>query len=294
MVREVMLNEYKIFITINLELILKNRFMNRIILTMLLITNSFLLLAQGDNINPPSRDYGFWNELQQKEETMTVSIFPFVFENGQIGLNVVFTQQCYKTEKTNGSMFTLPEYYFYYDNDYVKVVCRRRDGSSKTFRHSFEYIEEKSNVELTIPKTHSFEINQSTGFNPECGDVISVYVNDYKVAVYKMPSLSYFGNYEVAAERNSALSKQYRQLQMQLIMMGAQMGPKNNNNYNSGSSSSSRSRKCSFCGGTGVSPIKKNVANYTDSKYYCDVCNEYSYSHYHESCPSCNGTGYTQ
>jgi len=73
--------------------------------------------------------------------------------------------------------------------------------------------------------------------------------------------------------------------------------------YNSASSSSQntgqkatmREEKCSFCQGTGISPINKSIAGYGSfEKHWCDVCKDWvTASHgYHPSCPNCRGKGY--
>lgn len=51
---------------------------------------------------------------------------------------------------------------------------------------------------------------------------------------------------------------------------------------------------CSFCKGTGISPVAKSVASYTDGQHWCEYCKKtVSDSHgYHDQCPSCKGKGY--
>lgn len=54
-------------------------------------------------------------------------------------------------------------------------------------------------------------------------------------------------------------------------------------------------KTCTFCNGTGVSPIATSVASYgSTATHWCDVCKkEVSASHgTHLKCPSCGGKGY--
>ncbi|MEG1955494.1 MAG: hypothetical protein RR066_05535 [Mucinivorans sp.] len=60
-------------------------------------------------------------------------------------------------------------------------------------------------------------------------------------------------------------------------------------------SSEKKSKTCSFCSGTGVSPIAATAPSFgTDNQKWCDVCKKWvSLSHgAHPRCPSCKGKGY--
>lgn len=53
--------------------------------------------------------------------------------------------------------------------------------------------------------------------------------------------------------------------------------------------------KCSYCNGTGISPVANSVPAYgSTAQHWCDVCQKkVSASHgSHPKCPSCNGKGY--
>jgi len=59
--------------------------------------------------------------------------------------------------------------------------------------------------------------------------------------------------------------------------------------------SSSNRVKCSYCNGTGISPVANSVpANGSTAQHWCDVCQKMvSATHgSHPKCPSCNGKGY--
>lgn len=68
----------------------------------------------------------------------------------------------------------------------------------------------------------------------------------------------------------------------------------NNNNGNNGHM---ENISCTYCHGTGQNPAKEHGAqyglgtSYTNSK--CEICGSYEV-HYHKSCPSCGGKGYTK
>ena len=50
---------------------------------------------------------------------------------------------------------------------------------------------------------------------------------------------------------------------------------------------------CTACKGTGKSLARKTAPKYgvDRSKVYCEICNDYLYSHYHETCSVCKGSG---
>jgi hypothetical protein len=54
-------------------------------------------------------------------------------------------------------------------------------------------------------------------------------------------------------------------------------------------------KTCSFCKGTGKSPIKTDAPYFGGGIEYvrCSHCGELARPHYHERCPSCMGRGYT-
>src|SRR5574344_1433025 len=72
----------------------------------------------------------------------------------------------------------------------------------------------------------------------------------------------------------------------------------NNVYYNAqtfSTTSQPQKKTCTFCNGTGVSPIATSVASYgSTATHWCDVCKkEVSASHgTHLKCPSCGGKGY--
>lgn len=55
---------------------------------------------------------------------------------------------------------------------------------------------------------------------------------------------------------------------------------------------------CSFCKGSGISPLKSYGPDYTGGRIvtiqYCETCGKMDEYHYHESCPSCGGKGYIE
>lgn len=58
------------------------------------------------------------------------------------------------------------------------------------------------------------------------------------------------------------------------------------------------SKVCTLCNGTGKY-LKEYSSQYgvpgsTPTKYWCDICKNYDYSHYHKTCPSCGGRGVVQ
>jgi len=70
----------------------------------------------------------------------------------------------------------------------------------------------------------------------------------------------------------------------------------NNSNiksYQSNNVSNIADTDCSFCHGTGLSPVKTSVAKYGNiniSEYKCKTCGDWD-MHYHKLCPSCGGSG---
>ena len=60
-------------------------------------------------------------------------------------------------------------------------------------------------------------------------------------------------------------------------------------------STTTTTKTCSFCRGTGISPTKKYAPHYGGATTYvrCSQCGAMDKPHYHESCPSCRGRGYT-
>lgn len=72
--------------------------------------------------------------------------------------------------------------------------------------------------------------------------------------------------------------------------------PPNNTNNNKGSGHM-ENVKCSFCRGTGKNPGKEYPPQFGQGKTYkdtkCEICGSWD-NHYHKSCPSCGGKGYTQ
>ncbi|MDD2962179.1 MAG: hypothetical protein PHR45_08910 [Muribaculaceae bacterium] len=72
--------------------------------------------------------------------------------------------------------------------------------------------------------------------------------------------------------------------------------PSYSGGYNSNNSRLHRER-CSFCNGTGVSPIANDVVAYgSTSRHWCDDCHKMvSATHgAHLRCPSCQGKGYNE
>lgn len=66
-------------------------------------------------------------------------------------------------------------------------------------------------------------------------------------------------------------------------------------NTNNSRTSSYVEETCSFCHGSGDSPVKEYAPNYTGeqpAQKYCSVCKAYADPHYHKKCPSCGGKGY--
>lgn len=57
-------------------------------------------------------------------------------------------------------------------------------------------------------------------------------------------------------------------------------------------------KTCTFCNGTGKNPLKFFAADYTGGRVvtieYCPICGKSEEKHYHETCPSCRGLGYTE
>ncbi len=50
---------------------------------------------------------------------------------------------------------------------------------------------------------------------------------------------------------------------------------------------------CTFCSGTGTAPYPTYYGGITDRYIYCNTCKKADRDHYHSSCPSCQGKGYT-
>lgn len=67
----------------------------------------------------------------------------------------------------------------------------------------------------------------------------------------------------------------------------------NTNTYSSPQKATGK-KQCTFCNGTGKSPVKSTGPNFTGNVHYdyCSICNSRSERHYHDVCPSCKGLGY--
>lgn len=75
--------------------------------------------------------------------------------------------------------------------------------------------------------------------------------------------------------------------------------PENGGSTSSTSSGSTLIREtCSFCKGTGRSPVKNYAPDYTGGErvtlQYCSICGKYDKMHTHGTCESCLGRGYTE
>lgn len=75
--------------------------------------------------------------------------------------------------------------------------------------------------------------------------------------------------------------------------------PENGEAVSSSSSGSTLIREtCSFCKGTGRSPVKNYATDYTGGErvtvQYCSICGRYDKMHTHGTCESCRGRGYTE
>ena len=71
----------------------------------------------------------------------------------------------------------------------------------------------------------------------------------------------------------------------------------NMNEVGTGSNLQLKKTMCSFCNGTGKNPLKSFGPQYTSevvTLQYCEICGAMSEIHYHDSCPSCLGKGYTE
>ena len=64
------------------------------------------------------------------------------------------------------------------------------------------------------------------------------------------------------------------------------------NNDKPRSTTQKNSKACNLCNGTGQY-VKGSSPNYTGNsqKKWCNICQAEKYPHYHDKCPSCNGTG---
>lgn len=56
------------------------------------------------------------------------------------------------------------------------------------------------------------------------------------------------------------------------------------------------SKVCTLCNGTGkyLKEYSSQYGGSTPRKYWCEICKDYDYSHYHKTCPSCGGKGVVQ
>lgn len=75
-----------------------------------------------------------------------------------------------------------------------------------------------------------------------------------------------------------------------ITIIAQNMMRNSHSSYNSTAQKGQHQESCSFCHGTGFSPVKKSVASYESrySDHKCEICGDWTY-HYHERCPSCGG-----
>lgn len=104
---------------------------------------------------------------------------------------------------------------------------------------------------------------------------------------------------QITSEEYFALTSQYNN-QLNPYGGGIYGGGSTGNDfdYNGGASPSANyvQEPCSFCNGTGDSPIREYAPDYTGGhmeQKYCPICKAYADPHYHKKCPSCGGKGYT-
>jgi TPR repeat protein len=91
-------------------------------------------------------------------------------------------------------------------------------------------------------------------------------------------------NLEKSIDQGLAISRQYVN-----EMMKNNLG---SSEVNSSGTSKQTSGFCSLCNGTGKY-MKGYSSDYTGNtaKTWCNICSQEMYPHYHDKCPSCNGTG---
>ncbi len=271
------------------------KFTTYIIFLIFFVQTASITAQRGYEIIP--EEGNFWYEKCCSSGSITATIKP-ILQEGVYSILVSFSQKYYHSDVTQGGMFTMPSYNYYFSDDYIKVVCTRKNGTKRTYSHSFDEIEESSLVPLALNKYHTIVINSETGFSPKAGDIYSIYINGERVISYKELEKNSPDIIKNAAEKNTALADMYRRQNSALLLgitnsINSQSGSYNNQSSSNSSSGSGSSSTCSFCHGTGVSPIKKSVTSYgNSSSVYCAECGSYSSPHYHESCPSCGGRGY--
>lgn len=265
--------------------------MIKIFAILCIILNINIAFAQDNNLNPPNTADGYWNNKKIKSGDITVNIAPFI-KNGEAVLEIQISQQKQNTEIEYGVM-GWPSYKHYYGYDNVTVFCTQKDGTFNKISHTFDdWIDNQS---ITFGRTHVFRMSADSECNLDPENKYEVFVNGDLKVTYKLPSASQMDNFVIAAQRNTEISEIQYQKNLQILhgMTQSNGFVPNNNSSNIYSNTPTRTnRTCSFCNGTGTSPLRKSVANYSGTNSYCEICKGYSSPHYHESCPSCMGRGY--
>lgn len=267
-------------------------------------------------LTPPTSYGNYWNEKNVNGSRYNIVIYPSVSDNNEAGLYICVTQKPYYsgTENTNtipqgmdptGGLFggiiasLNTQNVYHYDDDDVKIVCTRADGSTLVYRHSFS-----SQKQTNYPQDpyKNFYINSGTGCRVKCADRYEVYFNGSLVATYRIPSEEYFGRYVMAARNNSRLDYAYLMQSMQQYNQIMQMQMNDYNDYNSGVydvpgigggniSAPVIEKRCNLCAGTGICTTCNGrglmINSYTGKYQDCPNCHALKEG----KCHSCGGSG---
>lgn len=121
------------------------------------------------------------------------------------------------------------------------------------------------------------------------GDKITLTYNGDKLAEECIPleeSDQYLSFCENRKQTAMAIVQRMMQYNMNNMSSSSFQNNSQHTNHN-------RQIDCSFCHGSGYSPVKKKPANYGQSYHsdtQCTICGDWDI-HYHERCPSCGGNG---
>ena len=269
--------------------------------------------AQTFTLTPPASYGSYWNEKKVNGSRYNIVIHPSVSDSDEPGLYICVTQKPYSsgTESSNaipqgmdptGGLFggiiasLNTQNVYHYDDDDVKIVCTRADGSTLVYKHSFS--SQKQTNYPQDPYKHFF-INSGTGCRVKSADRYDVYFNGSLVATYRIPSEEYFGRYVMAARNNDSLGDVYLMQSMQQYnqIMQMQMDDYNSGMYDVPSTGGSNvsapviEKRCHLCAGTGICTTCNGrgltINPYTGEYQDCPNC----HAPKEGKCHSCGGTG---
>lgn len=164
--------------------------------------------------------------------------------------------------------------------------CYDSDKDGYTVNNGFlNYIKTENNIKVFSGSTY-----WGTGYY-----FVSTDLNRINVKLPTGTTLVY-----VKSNAPQTTTTSYYRKEKQEVSSNPTLYPNNNNAPSSSSSNNNKliRKNCSFCNGTGKNPGKEYGADYSGGKIitieYCSVCGRNEKKHYHNSCPSCGGKGYTE